>query len=269
MRISFKSLRFLLFIALISSLFLACKEPIKIGISKSAGSEGYEQYAKWIESLDSDVEAIDLYHLDLKEAEAIIKECSGLIISGGPDVAPSNYGKGYDSVRCEIDYRRDTLEFSLIKIAKQMKLPILAICRGEQILNVAYGGSLIVDIPEDFGKDIVHRCKDVVNCKHSVQVLPGSLLNRLSGVTNDIVNSNHHQAVEHLADDFKVTAMSQDGLIEAYEWKEAEGKPFLIAVQWHPERLAENNPLSKPIGNGFLKAIKQYYKQKNGLSARK
>lgn len=247
-----------LLIALLAVFLVSCQKSIKIGISKGVGSEHYEQYAKWLESVDSDIEVIDLYNVDIEIAMNLLKECNGLLLSGGPDVEPGYYGKGYDTLRCEIDHRRDTLEFKLIELAREMRLPILAICRGEQILNVAFGGTLIVDIPEDFGTDIAHRCEDKNNCFHSVELLPGSLINKLTGVNNGMVNSNHHQAVEVIADDFVVTAMSQDGLIEAYEWKNPVGKPFLIAVQWHPERMEADSPLSKPLAKGFLDAVKQH-----------
>ncbi len=253
----------ILFISALLLLVASCSEPLKIGISKGSGSEHYEQYSKWLKSVDPEIETIDLYNVEFQEAEVLIKECSGLLLSGGPDVHPAFYGKEHDTARCEIDFYRDTLEFMLIESAKEMELPILAICRGEQILNTAYGGTLIVDIPEDFGTDVAHRCEDKSNCFHEIELLPGSLLQKISGVKIGRVNSNHHQAVETLALDFIPTAMTSDGLIEAYEWKDTEGKPFLIAVQWHPERLEPENPLSKPIAEEFLKEAVKYKEMKN------
>jgi len=245
---------------LVFTLSSCFKPDIKVALSKGIGSEHYEQYEKWLNSINSDIEYVDLYNIDRTEAIRILKECSGLVLTGGPDVHPERYGKGYDTARCEIDLKRDTLEFELIKLARDLKLPILAICRGEQILNVAYGGSLIVDIPSDFDSLVNHKCEDPANCFHKVMVVKNTLLSKLSGLEFGEVNSNHHQGVKNLADVFIGSAYSQDGLVEAYEWKDKKNNPFLIAVQWHPERLDTVNKLSNPIGSEFIKEVEKYDK---------
>lgn len=250
----------LIILSIFSVLFLnSCfKSEIKVALSKGSGSEHYEQYEKWLKEINSDIEYIDLYHIERAEALKILKECSGLVLTGGPDVHPDKYGKGYDTARCEIDLKRDSLEFELIKLARELKLPILAICRGEQILNVAYGGSLIVDIPSDFDTLVQHRCEDPTNCFHKVMITENTMLAKLSGLQFGEVNSNHHQGVHKLANVFVASAFSQDGLIEAYEWKDKNNNPFLIAVQWHPERLEKTNKLSYKIGDKFLKEVLKY-----------
>ena len=231
-------------------------------ILRIAISKHYKNYSKWLKTADPDVQYYDLYTISLDEALEIIKKCDGLLLSGGPDVEPAIYGKPEDSARCEIDFRRDTLEFKLIEIARKLKMPILGICRGEQILNVEYGGTLIVDIPEDFGTDVKHRCKKSDTCFHDITVTQGSLLNEITGAEKGIVNTNHHQAVEKLADGFVASAYSEDGLLEAYEWKgkgqAPENEPFILAVQWHPERLDSDNPLSLPIAKYFLMKANEY-----------
>ncbi len=248
---------------ILSSLLTSCFKPdIKVALSKGKGSEHYENYEKWLNQINSDIEYVDLYHMDREEALKILKECSGVVLTGGPDVDPVKYGKGYDTARCEIDLKRDSLEFEIIKLAKEIKLPILAICRGEQILNVAYGGSLIVDIPTDFDSLISHRCEDSKNCFHQVMVVENTLLSELSGIKFGEVNSNHHQGVKQLAEEFVASAYSQDGLIEAYEWKHKENKPFMIAVQWHPERLEITNKFSEPIGKRFIMEVEKFYKSR-------
>ena len=255
----FFKLPFLVLLILFSLVLTSCFKPdLKVALSKGKGSEHYDKYKEWLESINSDIEYIDLYHIDKKEALEILKECSGIVLTGGPDVHPSRYGKEYDTSRCEIDLKRDSLEFEIIKMARDLKLPMLAICRGEQILNVAYGGTLIVDIPADFDTLVSHKCEDSENCFHQVFIVEKTLISGLSGIKLGEVNSNHHQAVRDLADVFMPTAFSKDGLIEAYEWKDKESNPFLIAVQWHPERLDTANKLSISIGKKFLSEVEKY-----------
>ncbi|MFH1052645.1 MAG: gamma-glutamyl-gamma-aminobutyrate hydrolase family protein [bacterium] len=246
---------------LLSCLLTSCFKPdIKVALSKGKGSEHYENYEKWLMELNSDIEYIDLYHIDRDEALKILRDCSGIVLTGGPDVHPEKYGKGYDTARCEIDLKRDSLEFEIIKLARELNLPMLAICRGEQILNVAYGGSLIVDIPSDFDSLVTHRCEDPKNCFHKVMVVGNTLLSELCGISYGEVNSNHHQGVNRLAEVFVASAYARDGLIEAYEWKDKKNNPFLLAVQWHPERMDTANQLSNPIGKKFIQEVYKFYK---------
>jgi putative glutamine amidotransferase len=233
------------------------KEP-KIAFSKGGEHKGYENYYDYIKKVEPGVRLVDLYDMKYDDAVKELKSCEGLVLTGGPDVFPGRYGKAFDSSRCEIDYRRDTLEFMLIKKALELKMPLLAICRGEQILNVALGGSLIVDIPKDYDTLVTHRCGNPDSCYHEIKVREGTLLYKITKVNLANVNSNHHQAVDRLADSLIVTARTRDGLIEAYEWEKPDSKPFMLAVQWHPERLDTANPMSLPIGRYFIEETKKY-----------
>jgi len=256
---TFLKKKYILFFILAGIFFSACSthHVIKIALSKGKGSEGYEAYSKWLKGINPEVEPIDLYFINRDKAIEILNQCQGLLLTGGPDVEPARYGKDKDSSRCEIDLKRDSLEFEIIKLAHDRKIPILGICRGMQILNVAFGGSLIVDIPQDFGLSIRHRCEDAGNCFHRVDVYPSSILYIITQSTGGLVNSNHHQAINVLSPEFFISAKAPDGIIEAIEWKEPEDKPYLIGVQWHPERLGLDNKLSYPIGKSFIEnAIK-------------
>lgn len=261
---NFLTLIIILFGFLFSNIFQSCdsvdkKDPIKIAISKSKPDEYYRPYVNWLKANDSTIECIDMYHISLDSALMIFENCDGLLLTGGPDVFPGRYDQAYDTSRCgEIDYKRDTLEFALIEKALEMKMPILGVCRGEQILNIAMGGSLIVDIPTDFDTSIIHRCTDSYNCKHDVRIVKNSLLNKICKTDHYVSNSNHHQAVNNLANCFLASAFTNDSLIEAIEWKKPEGKSFLIAIQWHPERLSPYNKLSYPIAERFLREAKKY-----------
>jgi putative glutamine amidotransferase len=169
---------------------------------------------------------------------------------------PARYGKTSDSSRCECNPKRDTLEFALIQKASDLKMPILGVCRGLQILNVALGGTLIVDIPADHPGNVIHRCEDYKNCAHKVQVTSNSFFSKIVQTTEGDVLTNHHQAIEKPAPALQIVAWSADSIPEAIEWKEPAGKPFLLAVQWHPERMDTTSRLSMPIVEAFVNAVK-------------
>ena len=234
-------------------------DTLYIALSKASGADNYIQYIKWIKHFDKTIICIDLIKKNPKQACQLLAKCSGLILTGGLDVDPARYGKAKDSLRCELDKKRDSLEFALIKKAIELKLPILGICRGEQILNVAMGGSLIVDIPKDRDTIVHHQTKEGTHTKHYVSLVSGTNLYNICNTKGDTIASNHHQAVDKLADCFKVSAWANDSIIEAFEWKDIQDKPFLIAVQWHPEKPDTKNSLSYSIGKSFIEESRKYY----------
>jgi putative glutamine amidotransferase len=253
------------FVVLFSGFLLSCDRkteepiPVKIAFSKAYPENSYANYYKWIRSLDSTAICQDMYHMPLDSALMLFKGCSGLLLTGGTDINPAFYGKAYDTVRCwPIDHQLDTLEMILIDSAVAWKMPILGICRGHQMLNVALGGSLIVDIPSDFGTNVAHKCQDSHNCFHTVTVDSGSLLYQITGLEEGEVNSNHHQAADQMSPQLKAIARTADGLVEAEQWKEPAGKSFLLGVQWHPERLDTANPLSTAIGLRYLEECREF-----------
>jgi putative glutamine amidotransferase len=259
-----KRIKYLLAISLIF-VFFGCQStvetvPVKIAFSKGSPETSYAHYYSWIHHFDSTVVCQDMYAaMSIDSAMKLFKGCSGLLLTGGTDVYPGLYGKAYDTARCwPIDYRLDSLEITLIDSAIAWGMPILGICRGHQMLNVALGGSLIVDIPEDFGTSISHRCQDFTTCFHTVAIDTGSLLFSISGADSGQVNSAHHQAAEVMAPALKAVAFTSDGLKESEQWKDPAGKNFLLGVQWHPERLDPENPLSGPIAVRFLEECRRY-----------
>lgn len=227
---------------------------IKIAFSRATSDEKYQLYINWLKSIDADFDYLNFYGLDPVSVQPLLETCSGLVLTGGPDVHPSFYGRAEEESRCVCDFYRDELEFLLIKKALDMRMPVLAICRGEQILNVSQGGDLIVDLPEDFGSDIVHRLDSAQLASHEVRLDFESQLFRMSGLRVAEVVSVHHQAVNILADCFRPVAFSVDGLIEAFEWLDPAGKSYLNAVQWHPEKGNFQNEMSRAIGVDFMRA---------------
>ncbi len=236
------------------------QQNLKIALSKGYPVKSYQNYYKWIHSADSTIVVEEMYHRKIKEAVKALKDFDALIVTGGADVYPGYYGKIADTARCgKFDHKRDTLEFALIKEALKLKMPIFGICRGQQIINIALGGSLIIDIPTDVKDTTVkHRIKEWRKCYHEVSIEPGTKFSWATNVSKGNVTSNHHQAIDILAKDLRVCAKSADGIIEAVEWKDPENKSFLMAVQWHPERMAKDNPLSWNLLELLIEEAKRY-----------
>jgi putative glutamine amidotransferase len=238
---------------------------ITIAISKGGPEENYKAYGEWLQKNNPSIKWMDLSQMTLDKAVSTLEKCSGLLLSGGGDVNPAKYSRPDQRAICEdIDDNRDTLELALIKKAMELKMPILAICRGHQILNVYQGGTLVPDISSFPGMSVQHRCEDKIKCFHSISISDGSILKAITGQSSAIVNSSHHQAVAILASPFKVTALSTDGMMEAFEWKDTLDRSPLLSVQWHPERLPDSlEIMSRSIAQFFLsKAISYSQQQK-------
>ena len=238
MKTHFKYITFLF----LSVLIISCSSPAEKTLTIALSKTNKNCYT-WIASIDSTAEVIELYTPSLEEALAKMNSCDALIITGGSDINPDLYGKIADTSRCgRIDFRRDTLELALIDKALELGMPILGICRGSQMINVALGGSLIIDIPSDVDTIVKHQLRKGF---HEVILEPGTKLAWATNVMRGSVTTNHHQAIDQLAEPLRINARSTlDGVIEGIEWKEPSGKSFLMGVQWHPERDMQDNPLS-------------------------
>ena len=178
----------------------------------------------------------------------------GLLLSGGADVAPALYGE--ETLPCcgEILPIRDSFEIGIFQKALKASLPVLGICRGIQVINVALGGTLYQDIETQLKGAIKHPCYDTPRDKvHEVTVTEDSLLYRASGLTRFGVNSRHHQGIKHLGKGLVATAYYGDGLIEAVDYPQAR---YVTAVQWHPESLSDRYPEAQTIFNAFVEACK-------------
>ena len=166
----------------------------------------------------------------------VLAEVDGLVLTGGLDVDPALYGEAPHATT-ETSPDRDRFEIPLSKAAVSADVPVLAICRGVQVLNVAAGGSLVQDIPSGIVTDLKHSIdmpKD--HCAHEVRVEPGTKLAEALGPKIDLetcpVNSRHHQSVGRVAAGFVTSAVSSDGIVEAIERPDLT---FCVGVQWHPE----------------------------------
>lgn len=180
-----------------------------------------------------------------ERAGAALTAVRGLVLTGGEDVAPDRYGASPHPRLGEVDPVRDAAELALIATARSRRLPILAICRGIQILNVALGGTLYQDLGSERPGPILHENEG----NHAVRVQAGSLLERTLGTRAATVNSRHHQAIRDLAPGLRAVAWAEDGVIEAAEPAAADS-PWMVAVQWHPEDLTE-----RALFDGFARAV--------------
>ena len=191
--------------------------------------------------------------LPLNSIPEVLNEFDGLFISGGGDIHPDYFGGEMHPSVDGIDRERDEFELALCREAVAMDKPVLGICRGQQVLNVAMGGNLVVNIPSELPQAGQHRWWPNYlrsRLSHAVKIESGSQLVRIMGGTQFMVNSLHHQSVKDLGDGLKVVATAPDGVIEALEMP---GKPFVVSVQWHPEWLTEHEPM-RQIFKAFVEA---------------
>lgn len=191
---------------------------------------------------------------DPDEAERLVVEIDGLLLTGGSDVDPYFYGEEPDP-RLDMCWpERDRSEIELTRRVVAAGKPLLAICRGHQLLNVAAGGTLHQELEPAVNR-IQHRQKTVASCvTHSVQLFEGSILRQIAQTDRLRVNSLHHQAVKAVAEGFRVSAMAPDGVIEAIE---SERHCFAVGVQWHPEETADHDDCSKQLFRAFVLACRQ------------
>ena len=186
----------------------------------------------------------------------VVGTIGGLLLTGGPDVDPALYGQERLSVVSAVDRQRDEYEKALVLAAAAARVPVLAICRGLQILNVAHGGDLVQDIPTQLSGTLPHSlATPLCAMAHEVWITKGSLLaslmqEKLAEADACTVNSRHHQAIKRVAKGFEVTATAPDGVIEAIEFG---GSGFCLGVQWHPENFWRTGEF-RPIFEGFVEA---------------
>ena len=218
-----------------------------------------EDYRQAILHVGGEPRVLDASTMNVAEALAGV---GGLLLTGGDDVAPSRYGEAAHATVVEAEPGRDQFELALVGAARERRMPIFAICRGVQVLNVAAGGTLVQDIPSEVSGALDHSLKppkhQSYDLAHEVWVEKDSLLarllgDRLAGADTCEVNSRHHQAVKIVAPGFRVTATAPDGVIEAIEDPAVR---FCIGVQWHPEWGVKSNPVSIALFRRFGAAAK-------------
>jgi putative glutamine amidotransferase len=235
---------------------------IGISVGKVAGWRDersyYDSYARAIERAGG--KCAPLGH----GASTALSDCAGLLVPGGWDVHPNHYARrpGDESLTVDeliaryhmtCDLERDEVDLLMIAEALERKLPVLAICKGFQVLNVVLGHKLIPDIGEVLPNALVHKSTgDGVSLSHEIEIEPDSLVARAYRAQRIVVNTRHHQGVtaDMVSDRLRVTALAPDGVVEAVESRDGR---FVVGVQWHPER--EKDAFIHDISAGLFKAF--------------
>jgi putative glutamine amidotransferase len=190
---------------------------------------------------------------------ALIDVCCGLVLTGGEDVEPRHYGAEPSPALGAVAPARDEMEFRVLDCALPRGMPVFGICRGLQVLNVHFGGTLIQDLATEWRGELRHEQAEPWEQRtHRASIATDSLLHRIVDQTQLHINSFHHQAVRRLGSDLRVVAHAEDGLVEAIEH---ESHPWLLGVQWHPERNEAAAPATDPdrrLFLGFREAVRDY-----------
>ena len=238
-----------LLVILVSFLFLfSCQQKQQKTIILSKASSNY---VKWME--DDNTIILDAY--TIKNTDSILALADGIILTGGEDINPLQYNDTINLAVCgDINYERDTLERKLFDFAFENKIPLIGVCRGMQMMNVASGGSLYGDIPTEIGTTVIHRNNGEVN--HEIVLTDTCSLIFPNGTDTIMVNSWHHQGLKIMPNHLRVIARSFDGLPEAVVMDKSE-HPFMIAVQFHPERLGKENVIHQTMKSSFFKEIRK------------
>lgn len=183
-----------------------------------------------------------------------LERIDGLLLTGGVDVDPALYGQAPHPALGKVDREWDALDVVAARIALERDIPVLGICRGVQVLNVAAGGTLVQDIRSQVAGALPHQqTAPDWEATHTVAVAGGTRLHALLGATSVAVNSFHHQSVLAVAPGFRDVAHAPDGVIEGIE---SERHRFAVGVQWHPERMASRDPVQRRLFAGFLAAVR-------------
>lgn len=191
---------------------------------------------------------------DIQTMMDIVERLDGLLISGGNDVDPYLYGELITKEVTNLSPQRDQIEMNTVRYAmEKSNIPILGICRGIQLINVAFGGSIHQDLRKNGYREHFLSSVPINHFVHSVSLAENSRIHQIIGSTSLRVNSFHHQAVNRVANDFVATAFSEDGVIEAIE---LPGDRYVLGVQWHPEMLFDCE-INQQILKAFVSACKE------------
>lgn len=193
------------------------------------------------------------YQIEESDIAAYLDGLNGILVCGGVDVDPKYYGEKAHEKLGDVNHWRDTLELMVIRHAMERKMPILGICRGFQILNIYFGGTLYQDIPSQYPSTMKHSFEKTEEAYHDCRVVENTPAATWFAGDTTIINTFHHQGVKDLAADFSPSVYAPDGLIEAFY---SEKYSNIIAVQWHPERAC--TLVSQRIFADFAALCNQY-----------
>jgi len=214
-------------------------------------SKASSNYVNWVKH--ENINVLDAYTTD--NTDSILALADAIILTGGEDINPLHYSDTLNLKVCgPIDYSRDTLELKLFNYSFENKIPLVGVCRGMQMMNVASGGTLFGDIPTQLGNDVIHRNNGEV--MHQIAITNNTYKKFIfpSDLDTFLVNSWHHQGLKDIAPNINVVARSFDGLPEAVVM-DTTIHPFMIGVQFHPERLGTDNQIHLIIRDNLFERI--------------
>ncbi len=224
--------------------------------SQPSSGELADQIRAYVQAIESagGLPVLIPFGLPVATLRSLYERVDGLLLAGGGDVSPERYGESTLARLRSLDPDRDETELQVAAWAAAEAKPLLAICRGLQVINVAAGGSLYQDLPSQHPGPILHDPEDQPSetTVHPVEVPGGTLLSNMVQRAELDVNSAHHQAIRRLGTDLRIAAVAPEGVIEAAE---AEGHPFYVGVQWHPERAPEQVE-SSALFSGLIAAAR-------------
>lgn len=231
----------------------------RIGITMFSGQEGPRRYTKvqknYVESVyrAGGIPVLIPTCAATEDAPEFLKSLDGILFTGGEDVSPIVYGEDPLKELGVTDISRDRWEIALYKAALEAELPVLGVCRGIQILNVAEGGTLYQDLNVQTGTPVGHFPMNVPmeTFHHYIDIEPDTMLAGIYGTERLLVNSFHHQAIKEVAPPFRITARSGDGIVEAIEHT---SRPFVLGVQFHAEALP-------PLDDRYLVIFRELVQQ--------
>lgn len=230
---------------------------MKIALTKTENPEKHQLYIDWLKGNDK----IEVVTLSAQENNADeIASCDALVLSGGVDIFPAFYGGSDDYPGKPEQWKkeRDVFEMEVFESALEEQIPILGICRGLQLINIIHKGTLQQHLQNE---TLVQSHIGNPDKQHAVNIVEESLLHSLVDIERSDINSAHHQAIDKLGEGLMINCQADDGTIEGIEWKDKSNRPFMLAVQWHPERMfrmqLENTPLSRTLRTKFLDEIRK------------
>ena len=235
---------FFIFFSLLFGSSCINEKPKIIILSKASSN-----YVNWLSHKD----VIILDASIITNTDSILDIADGIVLTGGEDINPLMYNDTSNLKLCgPIDFKRDTLEKKLFTYALNRSIPFIGVCRGMQMMNVANGGTLYGDIPTEIGTTVIHRNNGEV--MHEIVIIDTCSLIFPIETDTFMVNSWHHQGLKDISENLRVIARSFDGLPEAVIM-EKSAHPFMIAVQFHPERLGTDNPIHQKMRDSFYNAM--------------
>ncbi|MDA0987367.1 MAG: gamma-glutamyl-gamma-aminobutyrate hydrolase family protein [Bacteroidetes bacterium] len=227
----------------------------KIAISNSYQSdEKFQNYKDWLHLVD---QKLELEKISFDDKNLDLEKYNGFVLTGGSDVDPNLYKSENHFKIYGINKKRDEFELKIIETAFKNKIPLIGICRGLQVANVYFKGTLWEDLEIIGNKNNHKSINDIQDRSHEINISENTLLHQIVKNKKVNVNSSHHQGARIIGDELIESAISDDGVIEALELKDKTKNPFMLFVQWHPEREINKEISSIPIAKAFIIKAKE------------